>query len=175
MEEKPITASGETCFQPQVSPDGEWLAYLFRYLGIDSERSYVLVTVSFIAIASLATSLGFFDRLARHGGAGTLLPVTGFSNAVTSSAIDTASEGYISGVGSKIFTVAGPVILYSTVAGTVWGLIYYIYKMAAPAFGPISTIKSAERIVSSSCSTTIKVLPKSRKRLSVPISFSLSL
>ena len=110
---------------------GEWLAYLFRYLGADGERSYVLVTVSFIAIASLATSLGFFDRLARHGGAGTLLPVTGFSNAVTSSAIDTASEGYISGVGSKIFTVAGPVILYSTVAGTVWGLIYYIYKMAA--------------------------------------------
>ena len=57
------------------------------------------------------------------------MPVTGFSNAVTSSAIDNRSEGYVSGVGAKIFTVAGPVILYSTIAGTVYGLIYYIYKM----------------------------------------------
>ena len=107
---------------------GEWLAYLFRYLGINTESSYLLVTVSYIVIASLFTAFGFFDKIARHSGAGTLLPVTGFSNAVTSSAIDTKSEGYISGVGSKIFTVAGPVILYSTLAGTLYGLIYYIYK-----------------------------------------------
>ena len=107
---------------------GEWLAYLYRYLGINEEKSYVLVTVTYIVLASLATGFGFFDRIARYGGAGTLLPVTGFSNAVTSSAIDTRSEGYIAGVGSKIFTVAGPVILYSTIAGTLYGLIYYIYK-----------------------------------------------
>jgi len=107
---------------------GEWLAYLYRYLGADVEKSYLLVTVTYIVLASLATGFGFFDKIARHGGAGTLLPVTGFSNAVTSSAIDTRSEGYVAGVGSKIFTVAGPVILYSTVAGTVYGLIYYIYK-----------------------------------------------
>ncbi len=107
---------------------GEWLAYLYRYLGADEEKSYVLVTVSYIVLASLATGFGFFDKIARYGGAGTLLPVTGFSNAVTSSAIDTRSEGYIAGVGSKIFTVAGPVILYSTIAGTLYGLIYYIYK-----------------------------------------------
>ena len=107
---------------------GEWLAYLFRYIGVDEERSYVLVTVTYIILASLATGFGFFDKIARYGGAGTLLPVTGFSNAVTSAAIDTRSEGYIAGVGSKIFTVAGPVILYSTLAGTLYGLIYYIYK-----------------------------------------------
>ena len=77
-------------------------------------------------MASVATSFGFFDKVARVAGAGTLLPVTGFSNAVTSSAIDTRSEGFISGVGKGIFTVAGPVILYSVVAGTVYGLIYYI-------------------------------------------------
>ena len=102
---------------------GEWLAYLYRYLGIDNESSYLLVTVSYIVIASLFTAFGFFDRIARHGGAGTLLPVTGFSNAVSSCAIDNKSEGYISGVGSKIFTVAGPVILYSTLAGTLYGEI----------------------------------------------------
>ena len=74
------------------------------------------------------TALGFFDKIARHSGAGTLLPVTGFSNSITSSAIDTKSEGLILGVGKGIFTVAGPVILYSTVAGTVFGIIYYLVK-----------------------------------------------
>ena len=113
-------AGGFLCFL------GEWLAYLYRLLGIDSEHSYILVSVSYIFLASLATALGFFDRIAKYAGAGTLVPVTGFSNSVTSSAIDTRSEGYILGVGSKIFTVAGPVILYSTVAGTLWGLVYFI-------------------------------------------------
>ena len=107
---------------------GEWLSFLFRTLGVDSEKSYILVSVTYIFLASLATALGFFDKIARYGGAGTLVPVTGFSNSVTSSAIDTRSEGYVLGVGAKIFTVAGPVILYSTVAGTIWGLIYFIWS-----------------------------------------------
>ena len=87
------------------------------------------VTVTYIVLASLATALGFFDRIARVAGAGTLLPVTGFANSVTSSAIDTRSEGFVLGVGKGIFTVAGPVILYSTLAGTVYGFIYYIFGL----------------------------------------------
>jgi stage V sporulation protein AC len=75
------------------------------------------------------TSFGCFDKLAVYAGAGTLVPVTGFSNAVTSSAIDTRSEGYVSGVGTKIFTVAGPVILYSSLAGFLYGLVYFIYTI----------------------------------------------
>ena len=112
---------GVICFS------GEWLAFLFKYLGISDKTSYIIVTVFFIILASLATALGFFDRIARFGGAGTLLPVTGFSNSVTSSAIDTRSEGLILGVGKGIFTVAGPVILYSTLAGTFFGIIYYLF------------------------------------------------
>jgi stage V sporulation protein AC len=108
---------------------GQWLFYFYSYLGIDEKNSYVLVTVTFIFISSLFTSLGFFDKIARHSGAGTLLPVTGFSNSVTSSAIDSKSEGYILGIGKGIFTVAGPVILYSTVSGTVYGIIYYLIKV----------------------------------------------
>lgn len=108
---------------------GQWLFYLFSYFGFNEEHSYSLVSVTYIVIASLSTAFGFFDRIARFGGAGTLVPVTGFSNSVTSAAIDNRSEGFISGVGSKIFTVAGPVILYSTVAGTVYGLIYYIFTV----------------------------------------------
>ena len=110
---------------------GELLAYLFITLGIEDRDAYLSVTLVLIALASLATSLGFFDRLAVFAGAGTLVPVTGFSNAVTSSAIDTKSEGLVAGVGTKIFTVAGPVILYSTLAGTAYGLIYYIYTLFA--------------------------------------------
>ena len=108
---------------------GEVLANLFIKLGIKSEDSYLLVTVSLIFIASLLTGLGVFDKIARFAGAGTLVPVTGFANAVVSPALDTRCEGYILGVGSKIFTVAGPVILYSVLSGTVYGIIYYLVTL----------------------------------------------
>lgn len=108
---------------------GEWIAALLLSFGIEEKDAYLSVTLIFIVLASVATSLGFFDRIATFAGAGTLVPVTGFSNAVTSSAIDTRSEGFIAGVGTKIFTVAGPVILYASLAGTAYGLIYYIYTL----------------------------------------------
>ena len=105
---------------------GQWLFYLYSYLGLNVEHAYLTVTITYIILASFATAIGFFDKIARHCGAGTLVPVTGFSNSVTSAAIDNRSEGFISGVGAKIFNVAGPVIIYSTVAGTVYGFIYFI-------------------------------------------------
>lgn len=108
---------------------GEWLAFLYTWLGVEKKDAYLLVTLTFIFIASLATSLGFFDKIASRLGAGTLVPVTGFSNSVTSAAIDTRSEGYIAGVGTKIFTVAGPVILYSSLAGVLYGLVYFLCKL----------------------------------------------
>ncbi len=118
-----FVGGGAICFM------GEWLAYLYIYLGVEKEDAYLLVTLSFIFIASVATALGFFDKIAVKLGAGTLVPVTGFSNSVTSSAIDTRSEGYISGVGAKIFTVAGPVILYSALAGVLYGFIYFLTSL----------------------------------------------
>ena len=108
---------------------GELLSSFYRFLGASFENSYLLVTITFIIIASLATAFGFFDKIARFAGAGTLVPVTGFSNAVTSAAIDNRSEGFILGVGAKIFSVAGPVILFSTLSGTVYGIIYYFFLM----------------------------------------------
>ena len=108
---------------------GELLANFFLYVGLAEKEAYLSVTLVLIILASVATSLGFFDRIATFAGAGTLVPVTGFSNAVTSSAIDTRSEGFIAGVGTKIFTVAGPVILYASLAGTFYGLVYYIYTL----------------------------------------------
>lgn len=105
---------------------GQLLCYLYVWLGVDMENAYLLVTVTLIFIAALLTGLGVFDRIAKYAGAGTLVPVTGFANSVVSPAIDTRSEGLILGVGAKIFTVAGPVILYSTLSGTLYGIIYYI-------------------------------------------------
>ena len=105
---------------------GELLAALFRRLGAGEEEVYPLVTVGMIFLAALLTGLGVYDRIAKHAGAGTLVPVTGFANSVVSPAIDTKSEGAIVGVGAKIFTVAGPVILYAVLAGTLYGVIYYI-------------------------------------------------
>ncbi|MBQ4066837.1 MAG: SpoVA/SpoVAEb family sporulation membrane protein [Clostridia bacterium] len=90
------------------------------------EDSAALTSVTLIFAAALLTGLGVFDKIAKHAGAGTLVPITGFSNAVASCAIDSKGEGFILGVGAKIFTVAGPVILYGITAGAVYGVIYWI-------------------------------------------------
>lgn len=105
----------------------ELLKTLFLNLLADEKTAGALVTVSLIFIAACLTALGLFDRIARHAGAGTLVPVTGFSNAVVSQAMDARSEGFVLGVGSKIFTVAGPVILYGLLCGSLYGIIYYVY------------------------------------------------
>lgn len=106
---------------------GEALLLLYSSLGADEKTAGTLVTVSLIFLASLITALGVFDSIARYAGAGTLVPVTGFSNAVTSQAMDAKSEGYVLGVGAKIYTVAGPVILYGLLSGAIYGVIYYLW------------------------------------------------
>ena len=108
---------------------GELLSELFLYLGLDEKNSGILVTVTLILVAALLTALGLFDKIARYAGAGTLVPVTGFSNAVVSEAMDAKSEGYVLGVGAKIYTVAGPVILFGLLSGVVYGVIYFIYRV----------------------------------------------
>ena len=75
------------------------------------------------------TKTGFFDKIARFAGAGTLVPVTGFSNSVTSEAVDSRNEGFVLGVGSKIFTVAGPVIVYGLFSGVLYGIVYFLYTL----------------------------------------------
>ena len=111
---------------------GQGLLLLYSNLGADKKTAGTLVTVSLIFLASVLTALGIFDKIARYAGAGTLVPVTGFSNAVTSQAMDAKSEGYILGVGSKIFTVAGPVILFGLFSGVIYGVIYYFLSVILP-------------------------------------------
>lgn len=92
---------------------------------LSAASASTLTSVSLIFLAVLLTAFGIFDKIAKFAGAGTLVPITGFANSVVSPAIDSHAEGLILGVGAKIFTVAGPVLLYGTLAGSVYGLIYF--------------------------------------------------
>lgn len=100
------------------------------WLSLPREDAGTLTSVTLVFLAILLTGIGWFDSVAKHAGAGTLVPITGFANAVSSPAIDSRAEGMVLGVGAKIFTVAGPVLLYGTVAGTLYGLIYYFAHLA---------------------------------------------
>ena len=108
---------------------GEGLFVIFLRLFNDEKVAATLVTVSLITAAAILTALGIFDSIAKRAGAGTLVPVTGFSNAVVSEAMDSSSEGFVLGVGAKIFTVSGPVILFGLAAGCIYGLIYYFLSL----------------------------------------------
>ncbi len=105
---------------------GQLLIELYTYLELSEKVVKMLAPVTLIFIAALLTGLRLFDKIAKRAGAGTLVPITGFANAVVSPAIEFKREGWILGLGAKIFTIAGPVIAYGTVASVVYGIIYWI-------------------------------------------------
>lgn len=105
---------------------------ILEFFKQDEESSRAYTAIILVLLAVLLTTLGIFDNIAKHAGAGTLVPITGFANAVASPAIDSHAEGLVLGVGAKIFTVAGPVLLYGTVFGTAYGFIYYLYLLFTP-------------------------------------------
>lgn len=104
---------------------GQALTDFYSYLGFDDRTSAAWCTVTLVFLSALLTGLGVYEKIAKHDGAGTLVPVTGFANAVASPAVEFKSEGFILGLGAKIFIIAGPVILYGTAASVLYGLIYY--------------------------------------------------
>lgn len=106
---------------------GQGLLLLYRdALGIAQKDAGTWVSVTLIFVAALLSGLGLFEKIAKRAGGGTLVPITGFANSVVSPAIDSKAEGLVLGVGAKIFTVAGPVLLYGTLAGAIWGVIYWV-------------------------------------------------
>ena len=102
--------------------------YLALSAVVKDDSARMLVSFTFICLSALITAFGLFDRLVKIGGAGLLIPITGFSNAMISSAIEFRSEGLVLGVGVKIFTVAGPVIVYGTAASVLYGIFYALMK-----------------------------------------------
>ncbi len=107
---------------------GQLLFYIFRKSGMSLDESRSLVSIALIVITAILTGIGVFDKIAKHAGAGTIVPITGFANSVVSPAMEFKSEGFIMGTGASIFKVAGPVILYGTTAASVYGLIYFIVE-----------------------------------------------
>lgn len=108
---------------------GEGFIHLYTHLGVEKAQAQSLASITLVALAAIFTGLNIYDNLAKHAGAGTLVPITGFSNAVTSPALEFKSEGYILGLGAKMFSIAGPVIVYGLACGIVYGLALYLFKL----------------------------------------------
>jgi len=104
---------------------GEVLRQMLLNSGLEQDTAGTWTSVALVLLSALLTGFGLYQKLAKHGGAGTLVPITGFANAVASAAVEAKTEGFILGVGTKIFTIAGPVILYGTAASVIYGIIYY--------------------------------------------------
>ncbi len=108
---------------------GQGIGDIAKSLGVNEENVKGVIPVSLIFLSCLLTGIGVYDKIAKYAKAGTLVPITGFANAVCSPAIDSKSEGFVTGVGAKMFTIAGPVIVYGSAASVVWGIIYYVMNM----------------------------------------------
>lgn len=105
---------------------GQFINTAFTLCGFEKETSSTLTSVMLIFIGALLTGLNVYDDIAKYGGAGTIVPITGFANSIVASAMEFKSEGYVMGLGAKMFTIAGPVIVFGTIASVICGLIYYI-------------------------------------------------
>lgn len=96
---------------------------------MELKEARTLTSVTLVFLGAFLTCLGVYDNLAKHAGAGTLVPITGFANAISSPAIEFKSEGYILGTGAKMFVIAGPVIVFGVTASVIYGVIYFIMQL----------------------------------------------
>lgn len=114
---------GLICVLGQLAING------FLALGLERQDASTAASMSLVALSALLTGLSLYDDIAKYGGAGTLVPITGFANAVSAPAVEFKTEGFVLGVGAKMFTIAGPVIVYGISAGVVYGIIYWIIAL----------------------------------------------
>ncbi|MBO5290350.1 MAG: stage V sporulation protein AC [Clostridia bacterium] len=105
---------------------GQALKTLYGLTSLNEKEIRLAVSVTLIVITAILTGSGVFDKIAKHAGAGTAVPITGFANAVVSPAIEFKAEGFILGMAAKMFVIAGPVIVYGTVASVIYGVIYWV-------------------------------------------------
>ena len=109
---------------------GQWLCSLYMSsFMLEKKTANTWVSITLIALGSLLTALDWYGKIAKHAGAGTIVPITGFSNSITAPAIEFKSEGHIFGIGAKMFIMAGPVIVYGTIASIVYGIIVWCFKL----------------------------------------------
>lgn len=108
---------------------GQCFWTLFESVGVNEENARAFTSVTLVLISAILTGCGVYQKIGKFGGAGSLVPITGFANAVVSPALDNKPEGKILGTGAQIFTIAGPVIVYGTLAATIYGFIVYLVML----------------------------------------------
>lgn len=106
---------------------GQGLLNLYVLWGMDKTGAATLVSITLIFLSALFTGLDLYDKLAKHAGAGTLVPITGFANAIVSPALEFQSEGFVLGMSAKLFTIAGPVLVFGITASVIYGIILAIF------------------------------------------------
>lgn len=110
---------------------GEFFTNMYEYMGLDNEKAAAFTSITLVLLSALFTGFGWYEKIAKHAGAGSLVPITGFANAVVSPALEFKTEGYVLGTGAKMFVIAGPVIVYGIAAAFIYGIIFYIMKLFA--------------------------------------------
>lgn len=118
---KAFCIGGAICVLGQLIQNG------YLWLGLEKEAAGLAMSMTLIALSVLLTGLSLYDDIAKHAGAGTLVPITGFANSVASAAMEFRTEGFVTGVGAKMFVIAGPVIVYGTAASVVYGILYWLF------------------------------------------------
>ena len=108
---------------------GQVLINLYTQFGMEKQDASTAASMSLVVLSALFTGLSLYDNLAKYAGAGTRVPITGFANSIAAPAVEFKTEGFILGVGAKMFTIAGPVIVYGVSASVIYGLIYWICQM----------------------------------------------
>ena len=127
----PRSPMGRDCFNAfwiggLICAAGQAFIGLYTRFGLEKQDASTAASMTLVALSALLTGLSWYDDIAKHAGAGTLVPITGFANAIAAPAIEYRTEGFILGVGAKMFTIVGPVIVYGVSASVVYGLIYWI-------------------------------------------------
>ena len=108
---------------------GQFFIHTYTKIGLEKQDASTAASMTLVVISALLTGLSLYDDIAKHAGAGTLVPITGFANSISAPAVEFKTEGFILGVGAKMFTIAGPVIVYGVSASVVYGFIYWIWMM----------------------------------------------
>lgn len=116
-------------FGGAICAGGQALANFYMQMGLDTKDAKTWVSISLIALSAILTALKVYDNIAKYAGAGTLVPITGFANSVVAPAMEFKSEGFIIGLGAKMFVIAGPVLVYGTAASILYGIILVIFHL----------------------------------------------
>lgn len=108
---------------------GQLISDIFLHFGIPADEVSIITTICMIFLSALFTGLGIYDKIAGFAGAGTIVPITGFANSIVSPAMEFKKEGYVFGVGAKMFTIAGPVLVYGISSSVLVGVVYYVISI----------------------------------------------